>query len=134
MAGGNIVYDFDCRNQVIANGGIGAIHQLAVRSGLIDEINTRIDLLKRHLPYHESAHILNIAYSYLASGSCLQDIELLRHDTAWLNASGAEIIPDPTTASDFTKTLQKGWHLRIYGCQKHGAQQHLGKAVRRVPR
>ncbi len=29
MAGGNIVYDFDGRNQAIANGGIGTIHQLA---------------------------------------------------------------------------------------------------------
>jgi hypothetical protein len=37
MAGGNIVYDFDGRNQAIANGGIGTIHQLAARSGLIDE-------------------------------------------------------------------------------------------------
>jgi len=107
MAGGNIVYDFDGRNQAIANGGIGTIHQLAARSGLIDEINTRIDLLKRHLPYHESDHILNMAYSYLAGGSCLQDIELLRNDTAWLNALGAEIIPDPTTAGDFLRRFNK---------------------------
>jgi len=107
MAGGNIVYDFDGRNQAIANGGIGTIHQLAARSGLIDEINTRINLLKRHLPYHESDHILNMACSYLTGVSCLQDIELLRNGTAWLNALGAEIIPDPTTAGDFLKRFNK---------------------------
>ena len=107
MGGGNICYDFDGRHQAIVNGGIGTIHQLAARSGLIDEINARIELLKRHLPYHESDHILNIAYNYLAGGSCLQDIELLRNDAAWLNDLGAEIIPDPTTSGDFLRRFRK---------------------------
>jgi hypothetical protein len=47
------------------------------------------------LPYHESDHVLNIAYNLLAGGHCLEDIELLRNDEAWLNALDAEIIPDP---------------------------------------
>lgn len=107
MAGGNICYDVSGRHQGTAYGGIGNIHQLAKRSGLIDEINKRIGLLKRHLPYHESDHILNMAYNYLAGGSCLQDIELLRNDEAWLNALGAAIIPDPTTAGDFLRRFKK---------------------------
>jgi len=48
-----------------------------------------------------------MAYSYLTGVSCLQDIELLRNGTAWLNALGAEIIPDPTTAGDFLKRFNK---------------------------
>lgn len=107
MRVGNIHYDVDERHQAICNGGIGNIHQLAVRTGLIDEINKGIKLLKRHLPYHESDHILNIAYNYLAGGSCLQDIELLRNDEAWLNALGAQIIPDPTTAGDFLRRFDQ---------------------------
>lgn len=103
LAGGNICYDIDGRHTATSYGGIGNIHQLAVRSGLVDEINARLQLLKRHLPYHESDHILNIAFNCLAGGSCLQDIELLRNDEAWLNALGAEIIPDPTTADDFPR-------------------------------
>jgi len=103
FAGGNTYYDIDGRHSATSYGGIGNIHELARRSGLVDEINRRIELLKRHLPYHESDHILNIAYNYLVGGSCLQDIELLRNDIAWLNALGAEIIPDPTTAGDFLR-------------------------------
>ena len=61
MAGRNICYDVDGRHQAIAYGGIGNIHQLASRTGLVDEIDKRLKLLKRHLPYHESDHILNIA-------------------------------------------------------------------------
>jgi hypothetical protein len=56
------------------------------------------------LPYHESDHILNIAYNFLAGGSCLQDIELLRNDEGWLNALGAQ---DPTTAGDFLRRFTK---------------------------
>lgn len=107
LAGRNIVYDADGRRQGIAYGGIGSIHQLAACSGLIDEIDKRIELLKRHLPYHESDHILNIAYNYLVGGSCLQDIEGLRNDAAWLDALGAAIIPDPTTAGDFLRRFSE---------------------------
>ena len=107
MTGTSIQYDIDARHQAISCGGIGNIHQLAKRSGLIKAIDARIKLLKRHLPYHESDHILNIAYNYLAGGSCLQDIELLRNDEAWLNALGAEIIPDPTTAGDFLRRFSE---------------------------
>ena len=107
MKGSNIHYDIDGRHQAISNGGIGNIHQLAVRTGLVDEIDKSIKLLKRHLPYHESAHVLNIAYNLLAGGSCLEDIELLRNDEAWLNALGAQIIPDPTTAGDFLRRFKQ---------------------------
>ncbi|HUO38997.1 MAG TPA: hypothetical protein VMU34_14715 [Mycobacterium sp.] len=60
-------------------------------------------LLKVHLPYHESDHVLNLAYNVLCGGTRLEDIERLRHDTAYLNALGADLIPDPTTAGDFCR-------------------------------
>jgi hypothetical protein len=60
-------------------------------------------LLKRHLPYHESDHVLNIAYNTLTGGTCLDDIEGRRQDAGYLDALGAQRIPDPTTAGDFTR-------------------------------
>ncbi len=33
----------------------------------------------------------------------MEDIERLRHDTAYMNALGADLIPDPTTAGDFCR-------------------------------
>jgi hypothetical protein len=113
MSGSNICYDVDGRHQAIVSGGIGNIHQLALKTGLIGEIDKRLKLLKRHLPYHESDHVLNIAYNYLNGGSRLQDIELLRNDEAWLNALGAEIIPDPTTAGDFLRRFEKSDILEL---------------------
>jgi len=44
-----------------------------------------------------------MAYNVLCGGTRLEDIERLRHDTAYMNALGADLIPDPTTAGDFCR-------------------------------
>lgn len=107
MSCSNIHYDVDGRSRGIANGGIGVIHQLVEKIGLVTEIDSCLELFKRHLPYHESDHVLNIAYNLLSGGHCLQDIELLRNDDAWLDALNALIIPAPTTAGDFLRRFAK---------------------------
>jgi hypothetical protein len=91
----------------ISCGGIGAMHLLARRCGLIEAIDQRLQLLKLHLPYHESDHVLNFAYNALCNGVCLQDIELRRNDENYLNALGAPTIPDPTTAGDFCRRFAR---------------------------
>ena len=101
MAASHIHYEIAEKVQGIAAGGIGAIHLLAQKVGLIDDINRELHLLKRHQPYHESDHVLNIAYNILAGGSRLEHIEVRRNDEVYLDALGAESIPDPTTAGDF---------------------------------
>ena len=60
-----------------------------------------------HLPYHESDHILNIAYNILCNGDCLEEIEQLRDDEVYLDALGTGRIPDPTTAGDFCRRFTK---------------------------
>jgi hypothetical protein len=99
----NIRYDICDRDRGIAHGGIGAMHLLARRIGLIDAIDEKLHLLKIHLPYHESDHVLNFAYNAICDGTCMQDIELRRQDEVYLDALGAQRIPDPTTAGDFCR-------------------------------
>ena len=64
-------------------------------------------MLKRHLPYQESDHVLNIAYNALSGGTCMEDIELRRNDEVYLDALGAQRIPDPTTAGDFCRRFEE---------------------------
>lgn len=106
LAARNIHYEVSAKGGGISCGGIGAIHLLARRYGLMDSINQRLHLLKLYLPYHESDHVLNFAYNVLCNGTCLQDIELRRNDEYYLNALGAQTIPDPTTAGDFCRRFQ----------------------------
>ncbi len=103
----NIHYEMAERVHAVECGGIGAFHLLACRSGLVEAINENLHLLKRHLPYHESDHVLNIAYNTLTGGTCLDDIELRRNDEAFMDGLGVERIPDPTTAGDFTRRFDE---------------------------
>jgi hypothetical protein len=102
----NIDYEIADRVRGVAYGGIGAIHLLARKIGLIDAIDGRLQLLIIHLPYHESDHVLNLAYNALCDGTCLQDLELRRQDEVFLDALGARRIPDPTTAGDFCRRFK----------------------------
>jgi Transposase DDE domain group 1 len=106
LTASNIHYEIAERDRGIAHGGIGAFHLLARRIGLIDAIDKKLHLLKVHMPYHESDHVLNLAYNPLCGGTCLQDLELLRQDEIHLDALGAQRIPDPTTAGDFCRRFQ----------------------------
>lgn len=100
---GKVHYEVGANTDATSFGGIAAVHRLVTRLGLVEAIDDRLELLKVHLPYHESDHVLNLAYNVVCGGTRLEDIERLRHDTAYMNALGAELIPDPTTAGDFCR-------------------------------
>jgi Transposase DDE domain group 1 len=102
----NIHYEAATKTQAIPCGGIGAIQLLVRKLGLAEAIDERLHLLKYHLPYHESDHVLNFAYNALCNGTCLDDIELRRNDVVFLDALGADRIPDPTTAGDFCRRFK----------------------------
>ena len=86
----NIQYEHSDRVRGLDSGGIGAIHRLAQHTGLVAAIDQHVEVLKVHLPYHESDHVLGIAYNVLCGGTCLQDIELRRQNEVYLDALGAQ--------------------------------------------
>jgi hypothetical protein len=103
MTATNIQYEPADRVQGLSAGGIGAIFLLAQKIDLIKEIDRNLHLLKVHQPYHESDHVLNIAFNIVAGGKRIEHLELRRNDEVYLNALGAQRIPDPTTAGDFSR-------------------------------
>ena len=103
LSASNIHYEMAERTGAMNCGGIGAMHLMVQRLGLVEDLDRTLELLKVHLPYHESDHVLNLSYNILAGGQRIEDIELRRNDEVFLNGLGAERIPDPTTAGDFTR-------------------------------
>ena len=81
----------------------GIIARLVKTGGLAGEIDASVGLLKVHRPYHESDHVLNIAYNALCGGRRLEDIETRRRDAVFLDGLGTPALPDPTTAGDFCR-------------------------------
>ena len=99
-------YEISDKAQGLHCGGIGAVHLLVQQLGLADAIDRDLHLLKRHLPYFESDHVLNLTYNLLAGGTCLQDLERLRNNENYLDVLDAQRIPDPTTAGDFLRRFE----------------------------
>ena len=104
--GANTAYELSQKTHGTAYGGVAAIHAFATKIGLPKRIDQSLHLFKKHLPYHESDHVLNLAYNALCGGTCLEDIELRRNDEHFLDSIGAERIPDPTTAGDFCRRFE----------------------------
>ena len=121
---GNLHYEMAGRGRAIGFGGIGAVHTLVTGLRLDNAINENVPLLKTHVPYFESDHVLNIAYNVMTGGTCLEDIDRLRDDPSYADSLSAQRIPDPTTAGDFLRRFQAADIGRL--------QETLNQARRKV--
>jgi hypothetical protein len=110
----NIAYELSARTKGTAHGGIGAIAKVVGEVDLAGEIDASLHLLKLHKPYHESDHVLNIAYNALCGGQRLEDIEARRCDRVFLDGLGTASLPDPTTAGDFCRRFDPDAVLALH--------------------
>ncbi len=98
----NIDYEIADRTWAVVAGGLGAMHLVARKLGLAETIDRRLHLLKVHLPYHESDHVLNIAYNLLAGGAawsiwnCVATTRFI--STRWAHG-GFPTRPQPATSA-----------------------------------
>ncbi len=86
LTSGKITYAVGGNIDAMSFGGIAAVHRMVTKLGLPERIDEGLQLLKLHLSYHESDHVLNLAYNVLCAGTRLEDIERLRPDTPYMNA------------------------------------------------
>src|SRR4030067_1180051 len=121
----NIQYEHSERVRGLASGGIGAMHRLAQHTGLVEAIDQHVQVLKVALPYHETDHVLGIAYNVLCGGTGLQDIEQRRQDEVFLDALGAQRIPDPTTAGDFCRRFETVRQVEVLMEVTHEARRRV---------
>ena len=116
LRGRHLCYQMGERAGAVGGGGLGVLHSMAQRLGLVKEMDQDLPLLKGHLPYPESDHVLNLAYNILAGGGRREDLALRRQDENFLKGLGAQRIPDPTTAGDFTRRFTAADLLTLPEC------------------
>jgi len=93
----------DRRGKTTPYGGLALAHKLVSWLGLQKAIDSELELLKLHLPYRESDHLLTHVYNIFAGGDCIEDIASLQNSEPVRNLLGACRVPDPTTAGDFLR-------------------------------
>ena len=93
---GNLHDEMAGRSRAVGFGGIGVVHTLVTGLGLGDALNENVPLLKTHVPYFESDHVLNLAYNVMTGGTCLEDIDRLRDDASYADSLSADRSPAST--------------------------------------
>ena len=93
----------DPRGEITHYGGLVLAQQFVRRFCVAQRLDGALRLFKRHAPYHESDHVLALAYTLYADGTCLEDQGVLQGSEAVRRLMGACRIPDPTTAGDFLR-------------------------------
>lgn len=88
-----IAYEYAQRTRATAHGGMGMVARVVAEVGLAAEIDASVAVLAQHRPYHESDHVLNIAYNALCGGARLENIEARRNDAVFLDGIGAPSRP-----------------------------------------
>ena len=101
------------RGEITPYGGLSLAHDLAMRLGIDRDINHSMEVLRLHLPYFDSDHLLTHVYNQYVGGSCIEDIAHLQHSDAVKHLTGACRIPDPSTAGDFLHRFNRS-NLRAF--------------------
>ena len=96
----------DPRGEITHYGGLVLAQQFVRRFCVAQRLDGALRLFKRHAPYHESDHVLALAYTLYADGRCLEDQVVLQGSEAVRRLVGACRIPDPTTAGDFLRRFK----------------------------
>ena len=96
----------DPRGEMTHYGGLVLAQQFVRRFGVAKRLDESLTLFKRHAPYHESDHVLALAYTLYTDGTCLEDQAALQGSEAVRRLVGACRIPDPTTAGDFLRRFR----------------------------
>lgn len=76
LAQGGLEYELSDKVRGTSHDGVPLMVALAQKLGVTEAIDRRLNLLKFHLPYHESDHVMNFAINELCGGTCLEDMEL----------------------------------------------------------
>ncbi len=99
--------EVDERSTVTSYGGLGLVADFLRRFRVAEKIDERVRVLKLHLPYHESDHVIAQALNLYAGGTCIEDQATLQHDEGVKRMLGACRLPDSSTAGDFLRRFDE---------------------------
>ena len=135
METGNIHYEVAGRTRAIGCGGLGMLQVVVDKTGLRPAIDERVHVLKQHKPFHESDHVMSLAYNILAGGHSIEDVDRWRKNEAFLDALGARRIPGSSTSGDFLRRFDAESVGRLMEAMRQASRnvwKSLPKSQRRL--
>lgn len=124
----------DPRGEMTHYGGLVLAQQFVRQFRIAQRVDSALSLFKRHAPYHESDHVLALAYTLYADGRCLEDQAALQGSEAIRRLVGACRIPDPSTAGDFLRRFKSAQDLAQLSGVVDGIQEAVWSKLARARR
>jgi hypothetical protein len=124
----------DQRGEMTHYGGLILAQQFVRRFKVAKRLDDGLMLFKRHAPYHESDHVLALAYTLYTDGTCLEDQAALQGSEAIRRLVGACRIPDPSTAGDFLRRFKSAQDLAQLSGVLDGIQEAVWSKLARKGR
>ena len=117
--------------EVTTYGGLDLVSSFCRKFKVAEALDRNVHVLERHLPYHESDHILAQAMNLYVGGTCIEDLANLQHSAGIRQLLGACRIPDPTTAGDFLRRFEKPGGLAGLRAAVDEIQEAVWRRLRR---
>jgi len=124
----------DKRSVVTNHGGLALFLGFVRQFGVAQEIDASVSVLKKHMPYHESDHVLAQAATLFIGGTCIEDMATLQNSDAALRMFGACRLPDPTTGGDLLRRFDRREHPEALPGLRHAVDTVQGKVWRKLAR
>jgi hypothetical protein len=120
----------DLRPDVTALGGLVLPLAVLRRLRAAELLDESVRVLKMHMPYLESDHIIAQALMLYGGGTCIEDMAMLQQDSALQRMLGAVRTPDPTTAGDFLRRFVPNGKLEALTSALDELQERAWKGPR----
>lgn len=91
------------RIEGVLHGGASLLLSKLKSMNFMGKLHNKVRLFKVIRGFMEADHILALSLNVFCGGETLDDINILRHNPAFLALAGAETIPSPTAVGDFCR-------------------------------
>ena len=122
----------ESRLNLTSHTGIYLVDQFAKRFDVFQEIDRNVKVKERNRGYNESQAILSLAYTMIAGGGCIEDVDWIRNDSTLLTLMGEQCTPHSTTMGDFLRRFNLGHIKQLEKSIKNIGKEIYGKNIERM--
>lgn len=101
----------ESKRSLTSHSGIYLVDQFTQALNVREEIDRNVKVKERKSGYNVSQAILSLAYSMIAGGDCIDDVDWIRNDNTLLTLIGEKSTPHSTTMGDFLRRFNLG-HIK----------------------
>lgn len=91
------------RIEGVLHGGASLLFGTLSKMNFLSKLRDKVKIFKVSRGFTEADHVLALSLNVFCGGKTIDDLNILRQNSAFRSLAGAEAIPSPTAAADFCR-------------------------------